>query len=109
MSKKRSTDPETTADVAPARRVVVQHRYMCEKCGGFGEFLSCRCGDCFGVGYLGFRKVTKDYFYSVVGAVDCEPRPTGRYPYTSQFTTPQGTVVGAYIKVDDSYWVQDSV
>lgn len=108
MNNDKPTGPENNADPAPVHRVVMQHRYMCELCGGFGQFLSCTCGHCHGVGYLGYRQVTKDYFYKVIGTVDCHPRPTGRYPFTSQFTTPQGIVAGAHVGANDSYWIQDS-
>ena len=108
MDREQITDPEANADPAPVHRVVMQHRYMCELCGGFGQFLSCTCGHCHGVGYLGYRQVPKDHFYKVIGTVDCHPRPTGRYPFTSQFTTPQGIVAGAHVGANDSYWIQDS-
>ena len=107
-TKGKSMTTEKNGQGAPVDRVVIQHRYMCELCGGLGQFLSCACGHCSGVGYLGYRQVTKDYFYKIVEAIDCHPRPTGKYPYTSQFTTPQGIVAGAHVGSNDSYWIQDS-
>jgi hypothetical protein len=39
-------------------------------------------------------EVMKDEFYRKIGKLDCHPRPRGNYPYTSDFVTSYGVVVG---------------
>lgn len=46
------------------------------------------------------KEVTQQEFYDVIGKKDVHPSVVGQYPYTSEFKTPMGTVVG---KVVGSY------
>lgn len=99
---------EKTNSSTSVHDVVMRNRYLCEKCGGIGQWRLVCCPDCDGVGYLGYVQVTKEEFYKAVGPVNCHPQPVGKYPYTSQFKTPSGIVVGAHVSVDDTYWLQES-
>lgn len=38
----------------------------------------------------GWREVTKEDFYSVIGPQNVHPRVEGKFPYTSIFVTPSG-------------------
>lgn len=41
------------------------------------------------------RQVTQQEFYATIGPQNCHPHILpGRYPYTSEFRTPSGRVIG---------------
>lgn len=40
------------------------------------------------------REVSKDEFYAAMGPLNVTPVPTGPYPYTSLFKTPDGVTHG---------------
>lgn len=48
----------------------------------------------------GFRQVSKDEFYSIVGPVDAVLTTSGNYPYTTTFQVRRGRLIG---KAVDSY------
>lgn len=54
-----------------------------------------------------FRLVTKEEFFAKVGPMNVHPTPFGpynqRYGYTSHWTLPNGTIVGA--SDDERYWL----
>lgn len=96
---------------------MIRH-YMCERCGGMGKNLMAdvpeiKCGDCLGVGLLGFAQTEKKTFFAAIGKEDCHPRVIGDFPYTSHFTTPKGTVLGACVGHrdedggEDTYFLPD--
>ena len=90
-------------------RCCMSHRYLCERCGGIGQQESgCwdgtayqapagKCDTCHGVGYLGFVEVTQTAFFAAIGQRDCHPCPVGKFPYTSQFFTPNRELLGASV------------
>jgi hypothetical protein len=40
------------------------------------------------------KQVSQNEFYAAIGKLDCHPMPSGRYPYTSEFKTKDGRLVG---------------
>lgn len=56
-----------------------------------------------------FRMVSYDEFFAVIGPMNCHPRIiNSRYPYTSEFRTPTGAVVGKIVGLADGgseYWL----
>jgi hypothetical protein len=40
------------------------------------------------------KQVTKDQFYAAIGPLNVHPCPIGEYPYTSEFKTPNGKIIG---------------
>jgi hypothetical protein len=43
------------------------------------------------------REVTRDEFYAVIMPLNVHPVPEGRYPYTSNFKTPDGRIIGKVV------------
>lgn len=41
-----------------------------------------------------WKEVTKDEFWKAVGSLNVHPYPEGKYPYTSYFKFPDGSVFG---------------
>lgn len=98
---------ENTPKSGSANVLVMRRRESCKRCGGIGQVMKCRCIHCGGVGYMGYREVSKDQFYTMIGKVNCHPSPVGQYPYTSQFRTWDGVVVGAHVGLSETYWLQE--
>lgn len=46
------------------------------------------------------RQVDKTEFWCAVGPQDCHPKIMGKYPYTSLFLTPDGTLVGKIVNTE---------
>jgi hypothetical protein len=88
--------------------------YRCERCGGIGRqpdgcwngesyaAVAGVCDDCNGVGMLGFTEVDRAVFFERINPIDCHPQiVNARCPYTAQFTTRNGLVIGASVETDD--------
>ena len=48
-----------------------------------------------------WRTVTEGEFFKAVGQVNCHPSIVGSYPYTSEFKTPGGAIVGKIVDHDN--------
>lgn len=51
-----------------------------------------------------FKEITREEFWDLKNGplnCDCHPRMTGKYPYTSEFTTPAGLIVAKIVRSAD--------
>lgn len=118
MTKDSSEQQET---LTPRVQAIVKRHLLCERCGGMGrQQEGCwdgkayaapagLCDDCLGVGFLGYSEVPEEEFWKKIKVSDCCPHiVNGKYPYTSQFKTPSGRVLGARVGIghgEDKYYL----
>lgn len=116
-NESNASEPTESARV----QAIVKRHLLCERCGGMGRqpegcwdgkayaALAGICDDCHGVGRLGFSEVSEQVFWEKIKVRDCTPSIiNGKYPYTSEFKTPSGEVIGALVGIghgEDKYYL----